>query len=84
MLAQLANNAGQTAPFLYGIVALVIIATVGGTAHILLQFTDNNKMCRMVDKGSYICILGTMITLGVMVMGSIFSALKQFIQLVLG
>lgn len=81
----IAEGAGsQVAPFLYGLVALVIIAVVGGAGHIVLSFCDNTKMSRMVDKGTYIALLGTIIGLGLMVITNIFGALTKFIQLVCG
>jgi uncharacterized membrane-anchored protein len=81
----IAAGAGSTvAPFLYGLVALVIIAVVGGAAHIVLAFCDNTKTQRLVDKGTYMSLLGTLIGLGFMVITNIFDALMKFIRIVTG
>lgn len=84
-LSAIATGAGPTvSQFLYALVAMVIIAVVGGAAHVLLSFCDNPKAIRMVDKGTYIGLLGTIIGMGLMVIGNIFDALMKFIQLVCG
>lgn len=84
-LGNIAANAGpQVGPFLYAFGALVVIAGVGGMAHVLLQFCDNSKMVRMVDKGTYIGVLGTLIGMGIMVMSSIGEAIMKFVGILFG
>ena len=84
-LSDVANGAGpQVAPFLYCIAALVIVAVVGGAGHIVLVFCDNPRMIKMVDKGTYISLLGILIGMGLTVITNIFGALVKFIQFICG
>ena len=84
-LSDIANGAGPiVGPFLYCIAALVIVASVGGAGHIILNFCDNPKMIKMVDKGTYISLLGIVIGMGLTVITNLFSTLAKFIQFVCG
>jgi hypothetical protein len=71
-------------PFLALFGTLVIIVAVGGIAHLLCEFCDNAKYQKYVDKGTKIGAVGTLITMGVLVMGGIVDALQKFIRLIFG
>lgn len=83
-LGSIAANAGPAGPFLYAFGALIVIAAVGGMAQLLLAFTDNSKMTRLVHKGTYIGCLGTLICMGLMVMNNVADAILRFIHILFG
>lgn len=74
----------QTNPFLGMFGTLVLIVAIGGVAHLLAEFCDNSKYQKYIDKGTKIGAVGTLITMGVMAMGSIFEALTKFVRFVFG
>lgn len=74
----------QQNPFLALFGTLVIIVVVGGVAHLLCEFCDNTKYQRFIDKGTKIGAIGTLISMGLMVMVNVFDALSKFIHLVFG
>ena len=74
----------QVSSFVYAFLALVIIGVIGGAAHIMLSFMDNPRPIKYIDRGTVIGMLGTLIGMGLMVIGNIFDALMKFITLVCG
>lgn len=78
------GNIAQANPFFTMFVTLVLIVSIGGVAHLLAEFCDNNKYQKYIDKGIKIGAVGTLITMGVMAMGSIFDALYKFVRFVFG
>lgn len=78
------HQAIQANPFLAMFGTLVLIVAIGGAAHIMLTFCDNSKAARLVDKGTWMGALGTLITMGLMVMGNIFEALTRFMKFIFG
>jgi hypothetical protein len=84
-LIDLAQSAGPTVgPLLLCIITMVIVAVVGGVGHIVLTLCDSGKTVRLVDKGTYIALLGTLIGMGLLVIGNVFDLLMKFIRLVFG
>ena len=71
-------------PFLGLFGTLVLIVGVGGIAHLLCEFCDNNQHIRYIDKGTKIGAVATIISMGVMAMEKIISALMKFVQLIFG
>jgi hypothetical protein len=84
-LIDLAREAGPTVgPFLICVVALVIIAVVGGAGHVMLSLCDGGKTLKLLDKGTYMSLLGVLIGMGIMLITSIFKALVEFVRLIFG
>lgn len=71
-------------PFLMLFGTLVLIVGVGGIAHLLCSFCDNAQHVKYIDKGTKIGAIATIITMGVMAMDQIVTALTKFIRLLFG
>lgn len=84
-IGTIADKAGpQVAPFLYGIVTLVIIGVVGLIGNLIISFGENVKMAKILNKGTYISAMGVLLGMGVMFIVNIVDALYKFIALVVG
>lgn len=84
-IGTIADKAGpQVAPFLYGIVALVIIGVVGLIGNLIISFSENIKLAKILNKGTLISAMGVLLGMGIMFITNIVDALYKFIQLVVG
>jgi hypothetical protein len=78
------SGAMQGNQFLMLFVTLVIIVVIGGVAHLIAEFCDNAKYQKYIDKATKIGAVGTLISMGLMVMGKIFELLEKFVKFVFG
>jgi hypothetical protein len=84
-IGSVADKAGpEVAPFLYGIVTLVIIGVVGLVGNIIISFSENQRMAKILNKGTTIAAMGVLLGMGLIFIGNIVGALNKFIQLVCG